>query len=261
MPSRPGSDRSERTGSGGSRPSTAQALQGPLIALAVVVVLGIVAVVWGLGGGGGASRSGTVAEVHTERGATERRDFFETLVHRVPDDPLAMGDADAPVAMIMWSDFQCPFCGRFARETEPVLIDRFVGDGTLRLEWRDFPYLGEQSPLAAQAGRAAAEQDAFWAFQDTVCALGLPPNSGQLTTERLTGIAADLGLDVDRFTATMQSREVVDAVAADFAEGQALGITGTPAFLVNGRPIMGAQPTDVFVEAIEQAAEQARSDG
>jgi protein-disulfide isomerase len=172
-----------------------------------------------------------------------------------------MGDPEAPVVLVMWEDFQCPFCAKFAQETEPVLVDRFVENGTLRLEWRDFPYFGEQSVLAARAARAAGEQGAFWEYHDAVYALGFPPNSGQLTDDVLIGLARDLDLDVERFSATMQSQPVLDAVTADFQEGQQLGISGTPAFLLNGRPIMGAQPTDTFVAAIEQAAAEAGADG
>jgi protein-disulfide isomerase len=154
-----------------------------------------------------------------------------------------------------------PLLREFAQATEPVLVDRFVEDGILRLEWRDFPYFGEQSVQAARAARAAGEQGAFWEFHDAVYALGFPPNSGQLTDDVLVGLAGDLGLDVERFTATMQSQETLDAVTADFQEGQQLGIAGTPSFLLNGRPIVGAQPTDTFVAAIEQAAEEAGADG
>jgi protein-disulfide isomerase len=225
----------------------------------VVVVLGVVAVVWGLGGGGGRDGGdGPAADVRHEGGTAQPAD---TQARRVPGDPLAQGDVDAPVVLVMWEDFQCPFCAKFAEETEPVLVDRFVEDGILRLEWRDFPYFGEQSVQAARAARAAGEQDAFWEFHDALYALGFPPNSGQLTDDVLMGLARDLDLDVERFTATMQSQETLDAVTADFREGQQLGISGTPAFLLNGRPIMGAQPTDTFVAAIEQAAAEAGADG
>lgn len=236
----------------------ARALRGPLVALAVVVVLGVLAVFWGLGRGAGEESAPAEAE---RDGASGQEDAADALARRIPGDPLAQGSPEAPVVLIMWEDFQCPFCARFTQETEPVLVDRFVEDGALRLEWRDFPYLGEQSVQAAQAARAAAEQDAFWAYHDALYALDLRPNSGRLTGDVLVGIAEELGLDVERFTARMQSPEVVDAVAADFREGQQLGISGTPTFLVNGRPIVGAQPTDTFVAAIEQAVAEARADG
>jgi protein-disulfide isomerase len=223
------------------------------------VVLGVVAVVWGLGSGDGRDGADApVADVQHEGGSVPSAD---DQARRIAGDPLAQGDADAPVVLVMWEDFQCPFCAKFAQETEPVLIDRFVEDGILRLEWRDFPYFGEQSVQAARAARAAGEQGAFWEYHDAVYALGFPPNSGQLTDDVLIGLARDLDLDVERFTATMQSQTILDAVTTDFQEGQQIGIAGTPAFLLNGRPIMGAQPTDTFVSAIEQAAAEAGADG
>ena len=68
---------------------------------------------------------------------------------------MALGDVDAPVVMISYSEFQCPFCGKYARDTEPILVEKYVDSGVLRIEWRDFPYLGPESTTAAQAGRGS----------------------------------------------------------------------------------------------------------
>lgn len=171
-----------------------------------------------------------------------------------PADPMALGDADARVVMISYSEFQCPFCGRYARETEPELIDRYVDTGVLRIEWRDFPYLGEESVVAARAGRAAAAQGEFWSFHDRLFADQPQPNSGRLTTTFLEGVAVELGLDLDRFRADMNSAETMSAIDADFDEALNVGVNGTPAFLINGEPIFGAQPTSVFADVIERAA-------
>lgn len=181
-----------------------------------------------------------------------------SLARRKPGDPMALGEVDAPVVMIAYSEFQCPFCGRFARTTEPTLIKKYVDKGTLRIEWRDFPYLGDESTTAAKAGRAAARQDRFWEFHDALYADQQPPNSGRLTEDFLVGVARKVGLDAAAFRKTMNSSGVAEQVQRDFAEGQSVGVTGTPAFLVNGQPIMGAQPTEVFEQAIEQAAAAAR---
>ena len=179
---------------------------------------------------------------------------WETLVRRTPDDPMARGELDAPVVMIAYSEFQCPFCGKFARDTEPELVEKYVEDGTLRIEWRDFPYLGPESRTAAEAGRAAAAQGRFWEFHEAMYEDQLPPNSGKLDTSYVAGIAEDLGLDVQRFREDMGSKATSQAIERDFAEGQAIGVTGTPAFVINGVPVIGAQPTSVFEDAIEQAA-------
>ncbi len=188
----------------------------------------------------------------------DKNDPLLKVVRRDAGDPLAVGDVDAPVVLVEYSDFQCPFCGKFARDTEPELVKRFVEDGTLRIEWRDFPYLGSESMAAAHAGRAAAAQGKFWEFHDAMYAHQQPPNSGKLDQDYLESVAAKIGVDANRFRNDLYSGEVSAAVSKDFREGQSIGVTGTPAFLVNGQPIMGAQPTEVFVQAIEQAAARAR---
>ena len=182
---------------------------------------------------------------------------LESIARREEGDPLALGEVDAPVVMIAYSEFQCPFCGRFARETEPTLVEDYVEDGSLRIEWRDFPYLGEESRTAALGGRAAAAQDGFWEFEEAMFDNQQPPNSGRVTPDFLADVAEGVGLDRQQFLADLQSEEAAAAVDRDFEEGQSIGVTGTPAFLVNGRPVMGAQPTDVFVQVVEEALAEA----
>ncbi|HET8601812.1 MAG TPA: thioredoxin domain-containing protein [Segeticoccus sp.] len=179
------------------------------------------------------------------------------LARRAPGDPMARGDVDAPVVMVNFSEFQCPFCGKFARDTEPDLVRKYVNNGTLRIEWRDFPYLGEESYTAALAGRAAAEQDGFWEFHDAMYAEQSPPNSGALTVDHLVAVAESVGLDGDRLRTDMRDPALAAGIRKDFQEGQSIGVSGTPAFLINGRPVIGAQPAKVFRQAIEQAAAEA----
>lgn len=172
-----------------------------------------------------------------------------------PGAPTSLGAADAPVVMVAFSEFQCPFCGKFAKETLPGLIERYVDTGVLRIEWQDLPYLGDESFRAAFAARAAGEQDSFWEYHDVLFAGQVPkPNSGHYTDEYLLGVAGDLGLDVDRFEADYRSSAVNDAVRSSLDGGIRAGVNGTPAFFVNGTPVIGAQPLQVFVETIEAAA-------
>ena len=202
-----------------------------------------------------------VADVRTGSPApVPSDDPLLAVTRREPGDPQAMGDVDAPVVIVEYSDFQCPFCGRFARETAPVLEKEYVRKGLVRIEWRDFPYLGPESTLAAHAGRSAAAQGRFWQFHDALYADQPAPNSGEVTEERLVEVAREVGLDVDRFRRDLGSQSIADAVQADFTEGQSIGVTGTPAFLVNGRPVMGAQPVDVFRQLIDQGLAEAGSE-
>ncbi|CAM5393494.1 DsbA family protein [Streptomyces griseomycini] len=177
------------------------------------------------------------------------------LARRDASDALAVGRADAPVVMIEYSDFQCPFCGRFARETKPELLRSYVDEGILRIEWRNFPVFGEESQRAALAGWAAGRQDRFWEFHDVVYGESRERNSGAFSTDRLVAMAREAGVaDIDRFRSDMSSEEAREAVARDRDEGYGLGVSSTPAFLVNGEPILGAQPTDAFRSAVEAAA-------
>ena len=230
--------------------SRARSLLVPALALVAVVALGLAAFAGTPGGGDdGSGPEGTATD--------DARETGEALARRDPDDPMAMGDVDAPVVMIEWSDFQCPFCASFALETMPTLVEEYVEAGVMRFEWRDFPVLGEDSVTAALAGRAAAEQDAFFEVHDEIFERDWERNVGDLSVESLTELAGELGLDTERFAADMQDPELLQAVQADRQLGQQLGFTGTPAFVVNGRSMIGGQPVDAFRQLIEQAAEEA----
>ncbi|MGV9798929.1 DsbA family protein [Mycobacterium sp. NPDC003449] len=174
--------------------------------------------------------------------------------HRPPGDPLALGDPDAPVTLVEFSDYRCPFCGKFSRDTEHELVERYVEAGLLRIEWRDFPIFGPQSMVAARAGRAAAEQGRFWEFNRAVYAAAPERSKAELTETDLVEFARQAGVaDIDRFTAGMTGTTFDAAINSDLAQGTGLGVPSTPAFLIDDVPMLGAQPTDEFVRAIDLA--------
>jgi protein-disulfide isomerase len=133
------------------------------------------------------------------------------------------------------------------------LVEEYVESGTLRMEWRDFPYLGRGSLDAAVAARAAQEQDKFWEYHDLL----YENQSGGFPKEKLVELAREAGLDVERFEADLASREYEQTVIEDFQEGQQRGISGTPTFVINGKVLAGMQPVGVFEDAIEQAKREA----
>lgn len=166
----------------------------------------------------------------------------------------AMGDPDAPLTIVEYSDYLCPFCGRFSTEVEPALVERYVDAGLVRIEWHDFPVQGDRSVQAAIAARAAGRQDAYWAYHDALFAL-----QGDIgyVREEFVAIAGELGLDTDRFARDLDDPALETAVRADLAVGQQLGVRGTPSFLIGGVPVVGAQPLSVFVDVIDaQLAER-----
>ncbi len=134
------------------------------------------------------------------------------------------------------------------------MVEEYVEDGTLRIEWRDFPYLGQESVDAAVAARAAQEQGRFWEYHDLLYQSQLGGFSG----EKLVSLADEAGLDADRFEADLAAPgRYEQAVASDFSEGQQRGIAGTPTFVINGRVLAGAQPLEVFRSEIERAEGEA----
>jgi protein-disulfide isomerase len=135
---------------------------------------------------------------------------------------------------------------------EPELAQRYIEDGALRIEWRDFPYLGEESRRAARAARAAGEQGQFWDYHDLLYENQGSVDSGAFSDENLIGFAEELELDVARFEEDLQSEELAAALDADFRAAQDEGIQGTPSFDVNGRTLVGPQPLEAFEQVIAE---------
>ncbi|MFI9604632.1 DsbA family protein [Streptomyces sp. NPDC052043] len=189
----------------------------------------------------------------------EQQKALLALARRDQQDPLALGRADAPVVLIAYEDFQCPYCGRFARETKPELVRSYVDKGVLRIEWRNFPVFGAESERVARASWAAGRQGRFWQFHDVVYAKERPRNKGAFSSPRLREMAREAGVaDLDRFEADLKSEAAEVSVSRDREEGYALGVSSTPAFLVNATPVLGAQPLSTFTAAVEKAAKEAR---
>ena len=176
-------------------------------------------------------------------------------VTRDPNDPRAKGDVNAPVVMVIYSDFACPFCTKFAQDVEPRLND-LIENGTLRIEWRDLAQVTQTSPLAAQAGIAAGKQGKFWEFHDAVYGAADPQGHPTYTEDSLVDFAKKAGVpDLERFRADMTDATTAKAVADATQHAYSLAITGTPFFIVNDAYIGGYRPADyVRATVLEQAA-------
>lgn len=184
--------------------------------------------------------------------------MLSKLPRRDPNDPVAKGRPDAKVVVIEYSDWRCPFCALWARNTLPEL-QTMLDDGTLRIEYRDMPIFGEQSDLAARAGRAAARQGTFWPFYDAVFASAPERGHPDLNRGKLRELAQKAGVpDLDRFEADLSDTRLDATIRRDVAEAQQLGAPrSVPLFIVGDEALMGAQPTDAFLAAIERQAAKA----
>ena len=196
---------------------------------------------------GDAAELGNIPERIPELAQLERRD--EADVH-------SAGSVDAPLTMIVYSDYQCPFCARWNHETLPAMMEH-VDEGSLRIEWRDINMYGDASERASLAAHAAGLQGKYWEYHNALFANGESRDESSLSADALIELAADLELDTEQFAADMESEELLAQNQQNAAEGRGIGVTGTPTFVLDARPIVGAQPTEVFSRVIETAlAEQ-----
>ena len=191
-----------------------------------------------------------------EGAQTQEEVDLSDLERRDPDDLLSAGAVDAPVALVAYSDYQCPYCGQWSHETLPTMME-YVEAGQLRIEWRDVEVFGPESGRAARAAYAAALQDGFWEYHDALFPGGEHRPKTELTDEALVSLAGELGLDEAQFEQDLNSDAVVQETQRNAMEAINLGVTATPAFILGGQPILGAQPTEVFVEAMETALAEA----
>ena len=180
-------------------------------------------------------------------------EFMLGLQRRDAEDLMAIGDVDAPVVMIEYADYRCPYCASFHLDTRPDLAP-LVEDGTLRIEFRDLVIFDETSRLAALAGRAAAEQGRLEAYQKEVFGLSREGH-GDYDRADLLALAEKVGVeDLEAFETALDDADLRAAVDADTAEARAIGVTSTPTFLINTQVVQGAYPLPYFEQVIEAEA-------
>ncbi len=185
----------------------------------------------------------------TDGGDLNNSDGGDNVVQVSVDDDAVKGDPNAPVTIVEFSDYQCPFCGRHFRETLPQIISQYVDTGKVKIVFRDFP-LGfhEKAEKAAEAAECAGEfGDAkYWEMHDK-----LYNNQDALDVDDLKSYAVELGLDATQFNDCLDSDKMADEVQADIDEGSSYGVSGTPAFFINGILVSGAQPFSEFEKIID----------
>lgn len=180
------------------------------------------------------------------------------MARRDADDPLAVGPVDAPVTLVVYSDYQCIYCASWTATTQPALLEH-VESGDLRIEYRDLAIFGDDSLRAAHAATAAGLQGRYLDYHEALFAGGAKKSGAELSEDALISLAGGIGLDVDRFTTDLRSADVASRVQAAVDEAASIGVYSTPSFLLAGEPLVGAQPTEVFVAAFDKAL--ARAEG
>ena len=196
----------------------------------------------------------------------QRREFLRALRQRyavsialnapkvdvsADDDPV-QGAAQAPVTIIEFSDFQCPYCRR-VQPTLKRLLQEY--DGMIKLVFRDFPLrnIHPEAQKAAEAAQCAADQQQFWPYHDKLF------DTTRLHVEDLKKYAQELGLNTDQFNTCLDTGKYAQEVERDLQDGVKAGVNATPSFFINGQPVSGAVDYDRFKDMIEAALEEARS--
>ena len=178
-----------------------------------------------------------------------------------------LGKDDAPVKLVSYEDFQCPFCLQYTANQEGELIEKYVKTGEVQLEFRHLAQLGAESVRSAIASQCAADQNKFWEYQNKL--FRVQAEAGQFKSEKkdagrfsdnnLKGYAKDVGLQSDTFDKCLDSSQHLDLVQQPLLDANAQGITSTPGFVVNGSPLGSGAPATI--EGWKQIFDQVKTAG
>ncbi len=163
------------------------------------------------------------------------------------DDP-SIGPADAPVTIVEFSDFFCPYCATFKTDILPQILEEY-GD-QVRFVYRDFPAVGGTEP--AEAAQCAGDQGAYWEYHDAL----FDHFRENTSTDDFVALAESLNLDGDEMRDCLETGKYSDEWGEDLQDARALGVTGTPTFFINGTQLVGVQPFENFKQVIDAALAQ-----
>ena len=164
-----------------------------------------------------------------------------------------LGSKDAPITMIEFGDYQCFYCNKFYHTTEPDIVKNYVETGKVKMVFKDFTIIGQDSINAAHATHCAQEQGKFWEYHDTLYDNWAGENTGWASSKHLLGFAKQAGLNEEQFNQCMISAKYTDIIQASVTNAKDLSLSGTPDFFIIGADnsvtkVVGAQPYEVFDE-------------
>ncbi|OGH10694.1 MAG: hypothetical protein A3B38_04405 [Candidatus Levybacteria bacterium RIFCSPLOWO2_01_FULL_36_13] len=163
-----------------------------------------------------------------------------------------LGNKDAKVTVIEFADFQCPFCEKWFTDVGANLIKDYVNTGKVKLAFRHFAFLGDESNWSAEASECANEQGKFWQYHDYLYEHQGAENSGAFSKDNLKSFAATLDLNTSQFNSCLDSGKYTKNVQDDTKAGQDAGVSGTPTAFVNGYSIVGAVPYSELKAKIDE---------
>ncbi len=166
-----------------------------------------------------------------------------------------LGDPDAPVTLVEYSDYACPFCTQFQETTLPRIKEEYIDQGLVYFVYKDHPTVGGNK--AAEAAHCAGEQDAYWQYHDLLFENSNQDRGKWSDPAIHQDYAEELNLDSEKLTECFQSNKFADKVTRSSQEATSQNVTGVPHFFINNEQISGAQPWEVFEQYIESELEKA----
>jgi protein-disulfide isomerase len=168
------------------------------------------------------------------------------------DDPV-LGSADAPVTIIEYSDYLCPYCARFVTETLPQIEEQYINTGQAKLIFRDFPVHGNPAVVGSMVAECAGEQGKFWEMHVLLFERASEWSQSEDFLATINGYAKELGIDGSELESCLRANRPLQGIQEDYNLAIQDGVTGTPSFLINGTLVVGAQPFEEFQTMIDQA--------
>lgn len=176
----------------------------------------------------------------------------ETKEPLIPlDDDPVLGSPDAPVTMIEYSEYMCPYCQRFVLETLPLIEEEYIDTGQVKLIFRDFPVHGQPAVMLAMVAECAADQGNFWDMHVLLFERVEEWSQSEDPLATFQGYAEQVGIDQHELVNCLELGTPFERIQEDYNIGVQDGVTGTPSFLINGTLVVGAQPLEEFQRIIE----------
>lgn len=174
-----------------------------------------------------------------------------------------LGSDNAPITLVEFGDYQCFYCNRFFHTTAPDIVKNYVETGKVKMIFKDFTIIGQDSINAAHAAHCANEAGKFWEFHDLLYNNWTGENNGWASPSNITGFAKQLGLNEEDFSSCMSEAKYLSVIKASNSDAKTLGLTGTPGFFVIGpdnsiTKLSGAQPYEVFEEIFNSKLEKVK---
>lgn len=203
-------------------------------------------------------QTAAVAEENTNDNASSEEPqpaaLTQDQIANLPENDPSLGEANAPVTIVEFSDFQCPYCARYATLVFPAIEENYINSGKVRYVFRDFPLqFHAQAQLASEAAECANEQGKYKEMHDLLFEEQSQWSGNKQAADLVKDYAKQIGLDAAKFNSCLTANKFADEIRKDLIDGVSVGVNGTPAFFINGKLLSGAMPFDLVFKPIIDA--------